>query len=230
MTTRHVARWLLVGMSFLHSACSDRSRDTAEVPIELRVRNDDGEPLAGAVLTSERKRLGVTDGRGLLERSIPGNEGQTLLASVTCPQGYEGPRAPIPVRLTKTRRVEATAPRPTRIEATCRRKTRKLVLVVRTAGGAELPVLVEGVPAATTNRDGNAHVLVEVDSGVRSLAVTLDTTSRQDLAPKSPRRLFDLDGDDALLVMDQGFRASTPGPRRHRTDVRPRRHIPTRVD
>ena len=230
MTTGHVARWLLIGVSLLHTACPDRTHETAEVAIELRVRNDDGEPLAGAILTSERKKLGVTDGRGLLERSIPGNEGQTLLAIVTCPQGYEGPKAPIPVRLTKTRRVEAAAPRPTRIEATCRRKTRQLVLVVRTTGGAELPVLVEGVPAATTNRDGNAHVLVEVDSGVRSLAVTLDTTNHRDLAPKSPRRLFDLDGDDALLVMEQGFRGSTPGPRGNRPAARPRRHIPTRVD
>jgi hypothetical protein len=65
---------------------------------------------------------------------------------------------------------------------------------------------------------------------VRSLAVTLDTTGRQDLVPKNPRRLFDLDGGDALLVMEQSFRGLARPKKRDQVQAPRTRHIPVRVD
>lgn len=230
--TLRTSSFLLVAVAALFAGCSGGSGESpAPFRIELNARTDDGEALAGAVFTSGKQRLGTTDARGVLERAIPGSEGQSLAVGVTCPQGYEGPKGSLSVRLSNAvRSVGATGPRPTRLDVTCKRKTRQIVLVVHAPGGADVPVLVEGVAANTVNQDGSAHILVDVDTSVKSLAVTLDTSARQDLMPQNPRRLFDLDGGDALLVMDQTFRGRVVQKRRVTTDSRPRRHIPTRVD
>ena len=228
--TRRFVRSVLIAASLLQPACTRVSDATARFQFELRARSDDGDPLAGALVAIGTQKLGTTDERGLLERAISGSEGQTLLAKVTCPMGYDGPKDPLSVRLTRTRGVNAAGPRPTRVDVTCKRKTRKIVVAVRAPDGAHLPVLVEGIAATTVNADGSAHVLVEVDEGVRSLAVTIDTSDRQELVPKNPRRLFELDGGDALLVMEQGFRMQTPRKRVEQREARPRRHVPTRVD
>jgi hypothetical protein len=229
--TFRISSWLILGMSVLFAGCSGSAPPPVPFKVELGARSDDGEPIAGALFTSGTKRLGTTDARGVLERAIPGTEGQTLPVGATCPEGYEGPKGPLSVRLSNNvRSVGATGPKPTRLDVTCKRKTRQVVVVVHAPGGADLPVLVEGVAANTVNPDGSAHVLVEVDTSVKSLAVTLDTSARRDLVPKNPRRLFDLDGGDALLVMDQTFHGQARPKQRVVSDPRPRRHIPTRVD
>ncbi len=228
---RVISSWLVLGMSVLCAGCAGSGQPATPFKIELAARSDDGEPITGALFTSGSTRLGTTDARGVLERAIPGTEGQTLAVGATCPEGYEGPKGPLSVRLSNNiRSVGAAGPRPTRLDVTCKRKTRQIVVVVHAPGGADLPVLVEGVAANTVNPDGSAHVFVEVDTSVKSLAVTLDTSARQDLVPKNPRRLFDLDGGDALLVMDQTFRGQARPKRHVVSDPRPRRHIPTRVD
>jgi hypothetical protein len=194
--------------------------------ISLRATSDDALPLAGAKFATSKSNLGQTSGSGVVNVRLRGAEGQTLAVAVTCPSGYESSGELPPLRLTRTRRVGEAVAQPLAVEATCIRKLRDVVLVVRAESAPNLPVHVDGKPAATTT-DGMAHLLLQLDRDVRQVSVTLDTTDQPKLRPQNPSRTFELHGRDAVLVMDQSFSAA-PKPQ-NRNPPAPRRHIPYRV-
>jgi len=72
-------------------------------------------------------------------------------------------------------------------------------------------------------------VLVKADRTTPSLNVSLDTSAHQELKPRNPSRTYELAGNDALLVFDQTFVATTK-PVFHGGPAKPRKHIPYRVD
>ena len=71
--------------------------------------------------------------------------------------------------------------------------------------------------------------MVKADQATPSLSVSLDTSSRQDLKPRSPSRVYELAGNDAVLILDQAL-VATPKPLFHGGVIRPLKHIPYRVD
>src|SRR5690606_32601789 len=116
-------------------------------------------------------------------------------------------------------------------DALCTGKSRDVVLVVHAAGAAELPVLVDGKLASMTDAQGNAHVLVPVDRDVRSLSASLDTSSRSELKPANPSRVFELEGPDTVVIFTQHF--TQVRPRRAPTrsvGASPKRHVPFRIE
>jgi hypothetical protein len=197
--------------------------------IDVHVAGDDGRTLADAILYRGDATLGKTDGDGRLALSVSGSEGQTVALRLACPSGYT-PKGVLSVRLTRTRRVGAAATEPQKVSAVCSKLTRTAVIVVRAPGGSELPINVNGQSAGRTNADGNAHLLVEVHRNLRALDVELDTREQKHLVPASPKKLFELDGKDAVLLFDQALTvryrprplAAAPPPPRH--------HVPTRID
>lgn len=194
--------------------------------ISLRAISDDMMPLADVAFATGKSNLGKTSNSGAVNVRLRGAEGQTLPITVTCPGGYESSGELSPLRLTRTRRVGQAVTQPLTVEASCTRKLRDVVLVVRAENSSNLAVHVDGKPAATAT-DGTAHVLLQLDRDVRQVSVTLDTTDQPKLRPQNPSRTFELHGKDTVLVMAQSFTAS-PKPQ-HRNSPAPRRHIPYRV-
>lgn len=206
--------------------CSSRTADDS-FEISLRATSDDALPLADATFTTGESSLGKTNSSGVVNVRLRGTEGQTLPITAKCPVGYESSGELSPVRLARPRRVGEAVAQPLTVDATCLRNLRDVVVLVRTESAANLPVHVDGKPAATTS-DGTAHVLLQLDRGVRQVSVTLDTAQQPKLRPKNPSRTFDLHGRDAVLVMDQAFSKARSMPNSHRPPG-PRRHIPFRV-
>ena len=193
------------------NACSapTPSKPQAEAfAVELRARNDDGRPIAGATWTSDGHRLGETGPNGILPIILRGREGQLVQGTVGCPDGYVAPDVIPPVRLTHTRRVSPEQSQPITLEVVCVRLPRKVVLVVHAERGPALPVLVDGKAGGSTDLDGNAHVLLRVDHSVRTLDVALDSSGRADLVPPNPAQSFELDERDSLLVFTVTFSPS----------------------
>jgi hypothetical protein len=198
-------------LAVMSSACGSQvgSRPQAEAfEVELRTRNDDGAPLAGAAWTASRQPLGETGADGTLRLTLRGREGQSMQTALTCPDGYTEPDSRPEVRLTHTRRISDKRVQPVTVEAVCTRTAREIALVVHTERGPALPVLVDGKAAGSTDDDGNAHVLLRVDRSVRKLDVAVDTSARAELTPKNPTRSFELDGRDGVLVFAESFSRS----------------------
>ena len=155
MKLRFAACALLLVSTF---GCGAKPTDD-HFEISLRASSDDALPLAGATFATGKSNLGKTSSSGVVNVRLRGAEGQTLPLDVTCPSGYESSGELSPLRLTRTRRVGAAGAQPLTVEATCIRKLRDVVLVVRTESASNLPVQVEGKPAAITT-DGTAHLLL----------------------------------------------------------------------
>jgi hypothetical protein len=197
--------------------------------VEFQVTNDEGDALAGARVAAGKLPIGMTENDGSLKVELSGAEGQILLVSVVCPDGYTGPEKPAVLRLTHTRHVNREGYQATHFESICTRNLRDIVVVVRAEGGAGLALHVDGKPSGTTDADGIAHVLVHADRTVKSLYVNLDTSARQDLRPKNPSRTYELAGNDAVLVFAQAF-VAVPKSILHGAGTKPRKHIPYRVN
>lgn len=197
-------------------------------PVSFSATSDDGSALGGVAFSAESRSLGTTPVSGILEHDISGREGEILKVSISCPMGFAQEEHLAPLRLTRNHLVGSSELAPLAYHATCVRQIRDIIIVVRADQGAGLPVEVDGKPVTTTNDDGIAHALVQLERDDQSVAVSLDTTARSDLRPQHPSRTFELAGRDTLVVFDQGFvRAAPPTTRR---TARPVRHIPYRVD
>lgn len=203
--------------------------DASRFAVEFLVSKDDGDALEGAVVRAGNGDLGATGADGALRAELTGTEGQTVPVTVTCPDGFAGAERPSSVRLAHTRRVDLGGYQATRFEATCTREVREIVLVVRSEGAGGVPLVVDGRPAGSTNSDGIAHVLAHAERRVGALRVTLDTSSRPELKPKSPTRTYELSGKDAILLFDQTF-VTAPKRVLRAAAPKPQKHVPYRID
>jgi hypothetical protein len=197
---------------------------------ELRVTSDDGNPLGGARFGTGKQELGTTSSAGTLSVRLRGNEGQALKLAVSCPEGYLQPTAVAPLRLTRTRRVGHEGFQSLAYDVTCARRTRSVALVVHAAGAGALPVLVDGKPQSSTDAEGNAHLLLELDRQDQQVHVKLDTAAHPELRPASPERTFDLGDQDALLLFEPELSQAPLKRRARAVSAQPSRHIPYRVD
>lgn len=202
---------------------------TSDFRVVVRAASDDAQPVAGVVVSAAGRRLGSTDAVGNLAVRLPGDEGQTVPMSVTCPERFLALQAPAPLRLTNARALGSGKTEPLIYDATCDRKERNVVIAVRAVGSKSTPILVNGQRQAVTDENGVAHIALSVDRDAPSLRVDLDTTADPSLTPQNPGRTFALKGKDSLLIFEQ--------PLSHRARLKPRaataapaRHIPQRLN
>jgi hypothetical protein len=80
-----------------------------------------------------------------------------------------------------------------------------IAVVVHTSNAPSLPVDIGGRTVGQTDANGNAHVRVQLEREVRQLSVSLGTRTELALRPQNPSRLFELDGRDAILLVEQSF-------------------------
>ena len=97
----------------------------------------------------------------------------------------------------------------------CRPRERTAVLVVRSDGHADLPVLVDGVEVGRTNAKGIAHLALRRPSN-SIVRVALDTSAHPRLQPQSPETPFEIGDADDIFVLDQSFEKRVVKKRRKR--------------
>lgn len=214
----------------LAQGCSANSTSPTQAmfPLDIQVLSDAGQPLPGARVATSTTELGATDTNGLLRAQIRGNEGEQVELTLACPSGYAPRAAKESAHLTRLRPIGAATYQPLVFQGYCVRNTRDVAVVIRAARGAGVPVRIEGQPAGVLDASGMAHILLRVDQHTRSIAISLDTSSRSELQPANPYRVYELAGADAILVMNQPFTAAA------RTTYRSKpvahRSVPYRID
>jgi hypothetical protein len=193
---------LPLGLLLALAACRHQA-PTKSYDLSVRVEADPGQPVEGVRLVHAGHELGATgvDGRVLIRAT--GNEGERIDLDITCPAAYRSPEAPLSVTLRRG------AGRPEYFAA-CTPLARKLVVAARLEHGAGLPIRYLGREVARTDSAGVAHWLVEAEDG-KTVELTIDTSERPLLRPKSPTARFRIGDRDELVVLEQSFQ-SPPKP------------------
>lgn len=199
----------LVPLTLLLAACGATTTPTTvkSFDVVLRATTDEGQPMPGAQFGVGATTLGATDASGTAKATIHGEDGQTVAISTSCPEGYVAPEKPTSLRLALVRKIDDTGPVVLGVESVCTRKMRDVVLVVRTKNAPSLNVDIGGRTVGHTDENGVAHFGLQLDRDVRSLSVSLKTSAWSSLRPQNPSRVFELDGHDAVLLLDQAFAA-----------------------
>jgi hypothetical protein len=219
--------WCGLACSILALACGRPVPQDSRFEVEVRAISDDGSALPAVKLASGEQALGTTGPLGSFRVRLAGTEGQTLPVAVTCPDGFAFIGPPVTLRLSRTRRVNQTRQEPIMVSINCTKQLRDVVVVVRSEGGASLPVQIDGKDQAVTDEGGTAHVLLQRDRASEKLSVTLDTSRNPRLRPQNPTRTFELHGRDAILIVDQAFtEVFRP---RHHANTAPTRRVPYKV-
>jgi hypothetical protein len=138
----------------------------------------------------------------MLALSLTGREGETASLAAQCPQGHRNPDDLPELLLRPITDVEGRSQRAMRIDIPCRPELRDGIVVVRSSGYADLPVLLDGREVARTDESGIAHVAVRMAPHA-SFSVQLATAHMPDLRPQAPSRTFTVPDSHEIFVFDQ---------------------------
>lgn len=177
--------------------------------IRVNVASDPGVPLAGAALHAGAHKLGQSDERGAIDVDLPGEPGETVKLSLTCPEGFRSELSELSVLLREPQAHE----RPPEFALACPPLTRKLVVAVRADRGPNLPLRYLGEELARTDASGSAHALLDAKPG-DALTLTLDTSAEPQLMPQHPELKLSVPDHDDLVVFDQTFKRPKVKPKR----------------
>jgi hypothetical protein len=175
------------------------------VEVEVQVMAETGAPIVGAQLRVRGDYLGTTNALGQATLRVPGQPGERLPLSLTCPAGFTATTEGADLVLPEPSSPTAAA---TNVDLVCQTQQREAVVVVHTAGEPlSLPIKVDGVVVGQTDALGFGHVHVRAipDS---SFEVSLDTSSDGRLTPTNPAQSFHLATNDEVFVFEPAFHAS----------------------
>jgi hypothetical protein len=205
----------------LASGCAEPSEPAFGVQVEVQA--DGLRPIAGAQLRVRGDYLGTTNALGQATLRVPGNEGEQLPISVTCPAGFVADPAQSSLVLSEPSGASG-APA---LTLNCRTEQREAVILVHAGGGApSLPVKIDGVMVGRTDTLGFAHLHVRTNPE-STFEVSLDTSANEALVPANPSREFRLERSDEIFVFDAAFE---PAPRNKRRGAKRRPRTPKKAD
>lgn len=212
-------RALIAALAVAALACGSNAPSQQEYRTVVRATVDERDPLQGVQIEIRGRAVGATDAAGELTLTLRGSDGLRVPISATCPMGY---RLQTPPRALILRRVLELDPEggtaPLRIAVSCAPTRRRAVLLVRAGTTGGLPITIDERPAGATTATGVAHLLLSAPPGKR-IEVRLDTSSRADLRPQNPSRVFVFPDASDVFVFDQVFEA---GPTRNADVAEPR--------
>lgn len=194
----------------------------APFPVTFETVSDPGVPLAGVLLRAAGRDVGATDTNGRLTLELEGVEGAVVAIEATCPAGHRPPSAISPLILRRTVDLTTGAPAILRVSVTCAPELRHGVVVLRAGGDGVregIPVLVDGVEMARTDRSGVAHVALERAPGTTVSVMLATSTVLPDVTPRDPTMPFTFRDTDELFLFDRPLEAPPPA-----APVRPVRH------
>ncbi len=190
-----------VGMA-VTSGCGTMSLDPPAPPpfsVTFAVEGDPGHPLAGAVVSRNDKNVATTGPDGRAELTLSGADGETVEASVKCPEGHTSPAKPVSVRLARTGDGKAPV-----FSVACPPNQRHVVVAVKAENGPNLPVVYLGKVITHTDESGAAHFAIEAPPGGQ-FQVTLDTADNKRMSPVSPSKPFTVGSTDEIVLFEQKF-------------------------
>jgi hypothetical protein len=202
MTQQRARVGLALGILMVTSGCGSMSLDPPPPPpftVAFAVEGDPGHPLRGAVITRSEKSLATTGADGRAELTLNGADGETVDATVKCPEGHTSPTRPISVRLARTGDGKAPV-----FKVACPPTQRHVVVAVKAENGPNLPVVYLGKIITHTDASGAAHFAIEAPPGGQFL-VMLDTGENARLSPASPSKPFTIGSTDEIVVFEQKF-------------------------
>lgn len=197
---------LVIAAPLLVGACR---RDQLEAPpppvfpVVIRVDSDPGVALAGAKVMRKDQLIGTTGPDGRVSVTFQGTEGDVLEVKVACPEGYETPKAPVPVPL---RRLSEN--RPAEYSTKCPPSFRKVVVVIRAENGPYVPVMYLNQMVARTDASGTATILANVKPA-EQLEFMLKTSSDKAFerhVPVDPMVGYLVQPTDEVVVLSQDFK------------------------
>ncbi len=194
------ARWRqALLLAALGSGCAE-TRDEA-IGVHVEVQADGARPIAGAQLRVRGDYLGTTNALGRATLRVPGEEGERLPVTLTCPAGFSAEPAQSILVLDE----HVTTSGAPSLSLNCRTEQREAVILVHAGGAApSLPVKVDGVVVGQTDTLGFAHLHVRTNPE-STFEVSLDTSANEALVPANPSREFRLERSDEIFVFDAAF-------------------------
>jgi hypothetical protein len=198
---------LLLGAALSFGCAEPRE---AALGMRVEVQADGKRPLAGAQLRVHGDYLGTTNALGQATLRVPGEEGQRLSVSLTCPTGFVAD----PSQSILIASEQAAASETPALVLNCRTEQREAVVLVHAGGAApSLPVKVDGVVVGRTDTLGFAHLHVRTNPE-STFEVSLDTSGNDGLLPANPTREFRLERSDEIFLFDAAFEPPARNKRR----------------
>jgi len=203
-------------------ACTDRQAPKT-VPLIIEVLNDAEQPVTQASIALDGQVLGRTDDQGRLSAVLPGPEGRGVEVGVACPDGLvalEGDRRDLLVRFLRPIGLDDATLAPLLARFKCVKKTRSIVLLVRTVESANLPIRVLDRQIGVTDEDGVSQSVIEGIPG-DEIEVVIDTSSDKQLRPQMPSRRLNLPKRSQILIFDQKFQRTDGASKKKKRRKRP---------
>ena len=172
--------------------------------VKFVVESDPGVPLARTQILVDGEPVGHSDAQGILWATVRGAIGEQLRIKHDCPAGYVAPPEPKFLRLWRVAGIGTSDATAVEVTLSCKPEDRLAVFVVRTKNGHDLPVTLNGVQIARTNRLGVTHFSTRGTPGTE-FVVELDTRERPRVLPSRPTHLFSLQEADEIFVLNQSF-------------------------
>lgn len=217
-------RKLALALPFAALACS-ALEPVAPPPQEIiiRVAGDPGQPLKGATVQFNGKKVSESDAEGVAKLKLNGKDGDSYDLMINCPEGFLSPSKPLSVMV---KRLADPNKRP-EYEVSCPPTTRTVVVAVRADNGPNLPIMYLGREVARTDDAGAAHVMMKLKAD-ESFNLVLNTESNDRLRPQNPTASFIVHDRDDVFTFDQKFdmekRRGGHGGRRGPTRIGPTRN------
>jgi len=187
--------------------------------------DDDGATLSDVRVAVNGKEVGSTGPEGGLAIKILAHPGKVVRIQTKCPKAFRDSRD---VKTLKLQVFERNEPVNTlRVTSVCKPRTRTAAVLVRAPGWANLPVLWRGQAVGKTDKNGVAHILMAKMSPKTRFQLTLDTSSKPRLRPKSPSATFALADADRAFTFEQRLEElPAPKKRRRRRKAKPLPPLP----
>lgn len=198
---------------------------SGNIPLIVKITNDEGDPLLGAKIQINNQITELANSAGLVRTTLQGVEGSSVELTLDCPPAY------LPVGSTKRNIVFRFLYRnktlaPLHESFICRSTKKNHVLVVRTDGRKNLPILVTGKPQGETNSMGVAQIPITGSAG-DEVDIVIDTGAHSALRPPNPSRRIQLPLKSKFIIFDQKFSNEKEAPKikrkKRKTRLGPRR-------
>ncbi len=202
----------MLGIAVMLAACAGPGASRAvQVAVVFSAERDPGEPLEGVRVSVAGEDRGITGPDGTLRLVIEERDGARLAIDAECPPGHRDAEAAEEIVVHPLETLAGGSPR-LEYPIRCAPTERRVALLVRAGGEADLPVHVGDREVARTDAGGAAQVVLAMAPG-SAFRVTLGTGDRPRLRPADPMRTFTVGDRDEIFVLDQSFE-TTRAPRR----------------
>lgn len=206
LTLLTLGGWLAVSLLGLLS-CRSTPMERDGLRLIFRTEADPGVSLSGVSVWVDGTLVG-TSSNGEAETYLRSASKRIVRIRHDCPEGHRDPVEDTVLRVRPFEEIGATETRGMEVTLRCPPKEHIAGFVVRAINGPFLPVLLNGVEVVQTNHVGVAHFSSRGEPGTE-YTVRLDTSSDTRLVPQHPTRVFTLDDQHQVFVVDQAFDLAT---------------------